>query len=59
MAPTASDSPDKQLWKQSISPDQRGYIPHLPTGDDSSLNCPIATMMSGVPDCLPCGNPVI
>ena len=53
------DTPKKQLEKGKISPDQGGYNPHTPTGAYISSYFPLAAVLSGVPDCLPSGNPVL
>ena len=59
VAPTYLDTHEEQLERKNVSPEQEGFVPHLPTGAYSSLNCPTAAILSSIPNCLTSRNPVL
>ena len=59
VALTSLDTSEEQLEKWSISSDQGGFNPHLAKVlIVQSLHYHTDTVLSGVPDCLPSGNPI-
>ena len=59
VAPINLETPKDQLEKRSISYRKEGFNPHSTTGMYSSLHCCTATVIFGILDCLPSGNPVL
>ena len=52
-------TPQEQLEKQSICPDQGSYNPHLATGTYISPYYSSAAVLTNVPDGLPSSNPAV
>ena len=58
MALAGLTSTEKHLRKHSLSPIQGSYDPNSVIGAYNSPYCYFPNATSGIPDCLPSGNPV-